>query len=290
MSALARCRPAAHEDPVTKAVLTACKALAQRIEYLQRQTDELTAEIDTVTTALNPALRAALRSGPRHRCSAAHHRGHQQRPAALKKRRSPCSPASPPSRRPRGKPPPPALPRRGPCGEQSRCTASPWFAGPTIRAPATTSPANRPRAAPRKTFCDCSNAPSPAKCSHCSPRLRHRRLQRPTPSPTSQNITITAAATTSTSAYQISRLNAANARHTRHPLPPMAQHPDHRRRLTPNRDRSINTVRGAAGHRFARHLELQAALVVFTLVVVVSPTVIATRRSSAVPVEPSRAR
>ena len=64
MSALARCRPTAHEDPVTKAVLTACKALAQRIEYLQRQTDELTAEIDTVTTALNPALRAAYGVGP----------------------------------------------------------------------------------------------------------------------------------------------------------------------------------------------------------------------------------
>src|SRR5215213_3505636 len=64
VQALARCRPTAHEDPVTRAVLIACKALAQRIEFLERQTDELTAEIDTLTTALNPALRAAYGVGP----------------------------------------------------------------------------------------------------------------------------------------------------------------------------------------------------------------------------------
>jgi transposase len=64
IAALARCRPTGHQDPVTKAVLTACKTLAQRIELLQRQTDELTAEIDTLTTALNPALRAAYGVGP----------------------------------------------------------------------------------------------------------------------------------------------------------------------------------------------------------------------------------
>jgi transposase len=64
VQALARCRPTAHQDAVMMAVLIACKALAQRIEFLERQTDELTAEIDTLTTALNPALRAAYGVGP----------------------------------------------------------------------------------------------------------------------------------------------------------------------------------------------------------------------------------
>lgn len=64
VQALARCRPTAHEDPTTMSVLIACTALAQRIEFLQRQTEELTTEIDTLTTALNPALRAAYGVGP----------------------------------------------------------------------------------------------------------------------------------------------------------------------------------------------------------------------------------
>lgn len=64
VQALARCRPNADPDPTTIAVLIACKAMAQRIEFLERQTDELTAEIDALTTALNPALRAAYGVGP----------------------------------------------------------------------------------------------------------------------------------------------------------------------------------------------------------------------------------
>jgi transposase len=64
VQALSKCRPAAHEDPTTVSVLIACKALAQRIEFLERQTDDLTAEIDTLTTALNPTLRAAPGVGP----------------------------------------------------------------------------------------------------------------------------------------------------------------------------------------------------------------------------------
>lgn len=64
VQALSKCRPSAHDDPTTVAVLTACKALAQRIEFLERQTDDLTAQIDTLTTRLNPALRAAFGVGP----------------------------------------------------------------------------------------------------------------------------------------------------------------------------------------------------------------------------------
>jgi hypothetical protein len=64
VQALLKCPPTAHEHPTTVALLTACKALAQRIEFLERQTDELTAQIDTLTTRLNPALRAAFGVGP----------------------------------------------------------------------------------------------------------------------------------------------------------------------------------------------------------------------------------
>ena len=62
--ALARCRPTTGQDPVTIAVLMSCKALAQRVEFLERQNDELTNELDTMTTAIKPALRAAYGVGP----------------------------------------------------------------------------------------------------------------------------------------------------------------------------------------------------------------------------------
>lgn len=64
VEALTRCHPTTHEDPTSVSVLTAAKALAQRIEFLERQDRELTAEIDTLTTSLNPALRAAYGVGP----------------------------------------------------------------------------------------------------------------------------------------------------------------------------------------------------------------------------------
>lgn len=64
VEALARCRPHTQEEPSWVSVLIAAKALAQRIEFLERQDRELTAEIDTLTTALNPALRAAYGVGP----------------------------------------------------------------------------------------------------------------------------------------------------------------------------------------------------------------------------------
>jgi transposase len=61
---LARCRPTAHQDPGSVSVLIACKALSQRIQFLEHQADELTAEVDALTTAANPALRAAFGVGP----------------------------------------------------------------------------------------------------------------------------------------------------------------------------------------------------------------------------------
>jgi len=62
--ALARCRPAVHDDPTTVAVLIGCKALAQRITFLEDQTQTLSAQLDRLATAINPGLRAAYGVGP----------------------------------------------------------------------------------------------------------------------------------------------------------------------------------------------------------------------------------
>ena len=62
--ALARCRPGAQDDPTTVAVLIGCKALAQRIMFLEDQDRTLTAELDRLVTAINPGLRAAYGVGP----------------------------------------------------------------------------------------------------------------------------------------------------------------------------------------------------------------------------------
>ena len=62
--ALSRCRPSAQADPTAAAVLTACKAMAQRVEFLEAQDRELTAQLDELVTALNPGLRAAFGVGP----------------------------------------------------------------------------------------------------------------------------------------------------------------------------------------------------------------------------------
>ncbi len=64
VKALARCRPAAHRDPTTVAVLTAAKALAQRTEFLNRQKQDLTAHLDVLVSQINPVLRAAYGVGP----------------------------------------------------------------------------------------------------------------------------------------------------------------------------------------------------------------------------------
>lgn len=62
--ALARCRPTTHDDPTAVAVLTGCKALAQRIEFLERQAKDLTTALDELVNKLNPTLRAAYGVGP----------------------------------------------------------------------------------------------------------------------------------------------------------------------------------------------------------------------------------
>jgi transposase len=64
VKALARCRPATHRDPTTVAVLTAAKALAQRTEFLERQKQDLTAQLDVLVSQINLALRAADGVGP----------------------------------------------------------------------------------------------------------------------------------------------------------------------------------------------------------------------------------
>lgn len=62
--ALARCRPSSHSDPTAVAVLTACKAMAQRVEFLEAQERDLTAQLDEMVTGINPGLRAAYGIGP----------------------------------------------------------------------------------------------------------------------------------------------------------------------------------------------------------------------------------
>jgi transposase len=64
VTTLSRCRPETATDPIAVSVLTAARALAKRIEFLEDQAATLTAEIDVLVTATNPALRAAYGVGP----------------------------------------------------------------------------------------------------------------------------------------------------------------------------------------------------------------------------------
>lgn len=64
IKALARCRPTAHTDPTTVAVLTALKTLAHRAQFLHHQERELTGQIHTLVNQINPGLRAAHGVGP----------------------------------------------------------------------------------------------------------------------------------------------------------------------------------------------------------------------------------
>jgi hypothetical protein len=59
----------------TAAVLTAAKVLAQRLEFLEQQKRDLTAQLDALVGQINPALRAAFGKGlSRHRHPIAAHR------------------------------------------------------------------------------------------------------------------------------------------------------------------------------------------------------------------------
>lgn len=62
--ALARCRPAVHDDPTAVAVLSGLKAIAARIMFLEEQDRAVTADLDRLVTTINPALRAAHGVGP----------------------------------------------------------------------------------------------------------------------------------------------------------------------------------------------------------------------------------
>jgi transposase len=64
IDALARCRPDTQVDPIAAAVLAACKALAERVRFLQDQDQALTARLDALVGQFNPGLRAAYGVGP----------------------------------------------------------------------------------------------------------------------------------------------------------------------------------------------------------------------------------
>jgi len=63
IEAIARCRPEAQNERWAQSVLTAAKMLAQRVQFLEAQTETLQAQIDALVTEANPGLRAAYGVG-----------------------------------------------------------------------------------------------------------------------------------------------------------------------------------------------------------------------------------
>jgi transposase len=63
IEALARCRPDALADPWAQSMLIAAKMLAQRVQFLETQAEELETQIDALVTDANPGLRAAYGVG-----------------------------------------------------------------------------------------------------------------------------------------------------------------------------------------------------------------------------------
>ena len=107
-------------------------------------------------------------------------------------------------------------------------------------------PAPTATAAPRRRFCGCSNAPSSAKYSDCSPGPPRSTTtatcglpDKPKTSPWPPSPPFRRPGDHRLAA----RTRPPTQRHPGQQLPPVAQHPDHRRRLTPNRDRSIKYPR-----------------------------------------------
>ena len=166
VKALARCRPATHNDATTVAVLTAAKALAQRAEFLAHQKQDLTTHLDILVRQINPSLRSAYGVGADTAAQLLvtagtnpHRLRNEASFAAL------CGAA--PSQHLRAKSPATDSPAAATGQPTMPCIASRWCACQPTRRRATTSSAKWPTAAARKRFCDCSNEPSPAKCSDC---------------------------------------------------------------------------------------------------------------------------
>ncbi|MGV0852610.1 transposase [Mycolicibacterium phlei] len=61
--ALARCRPDTQDDPWVQSILVAAKMLAQRVQFLEAQAEELQIQIDAWVSKANPGLRAAYGVG-----------------------------------------------------------------------------------------------------------------------------------------------------------------------------------------------------------------------------------
>lgn len=66
VTALAASRPRTGNgtDPLTASTMSALKALAKRVQFLDEQDRDLTGQIDILVTEMNPALRAAYGVGP----------------------------------------------------------------------------------------------------------------------------------------------------------------------------------------------------------------------------------
>jgi transposase len=166
VKAVARCRPATHSDPTTVAVLTAAKALACRVEFLERQKRDLTAQLDVLVNQINPALRAAygVVPTPPPNCSSP---PAPTRTGYATRLPSPHCAGRPPSRHPQAKSPATDSPVAVTAPPTTPCIASRWCACRRTHKRATTSSAKTPTAAPKKRFCGYSNERSPAKYSDC---------------------------------------------------------------------------------------------------------------------------
>jgi transposase len=64
IDAIARCRPETLADPWAQSMLVAAKLLAQRVQFLEAQSEILQTQIDALVTEANPGLRAAYGVGP----------------------------------------------------------------------------------------------------------------------------------------------------------------------------------------------------------------------------------
>nr|WP_235689951.1 transposase [Mycolicibacterium gadium] len=244
VEALAGCRPSAHENPTTVSVLIACKALAQRIGYLERQDRELTAELDALTAALNPALRAAYGVGPDTAAQLLitagtnSHRLRSEAAFAMLTGVAPIPASSGKTNRHR-------LSRGGDRAANNalhRIALVRWSHDRRTR-----DYVARQLAAGR------SKKDVLRLLKRAIAREMFRHLTQPCPiddysdlrpARQARNITLTASGSTlqRLANHDLpTRTRPQTRRHPRNQLPPMAKHPDHRRCLTHNRDRSITS-------------------------------------------------